>query len=64
MDTIDLIYEVFEEIRKAEEDQDSSLLEKKKKQLEDLRSELAYRCVNEKVPTPAVEKLLIKARNF
>lgn len=62
METIDLIYEVFEEIKKAEENQDSELLEKKRKQLEDLRSELAYRSVNRKVPPPAVEKLLSRSK--
>jgi hypothetical protein len=62
METIDLIYEVFEEIRKAEENQDSELLEKKKKQLEDLRSDLAHGCVNRKAPAPAVEKLLLGRR--
>lgn len=62
MDTIDLIYEVFEEIRKAEENQDSELLEKKKKQLEELRFDLAHRCINRKVPVPAFEKLLLGRR--
>lgn len=62
MDTLDLIYEVFDEIKKAEENQDFELLEIKKKQLEDLRIELARFSVNRKAPTSAVEKLLLESK--
>lgn len=62
MDTLDLIYEVFDEIKKAEENQDFELLEIKKKQLENLRMELARFSVNRKASTSAVEKLLLKSK--
>ena len=55
-DLIDLIYEVFEEISKAREAQDFTLVQEKEEQLEKLREELAYRSKNQRGKVQILEK--------
>jgi hypothetical protein len=43
METLELIYEVFTEIRMAEENKDEILLERKRKELDSLRLQLVQK---------------------
>ena len=47
-DIIEMIYEVFDQIKEAENADNQTLVNEKRKELESLRSELANSCVNKK----------------
>ena len=47
-DILELIYEVFDQIREAEDSKNEILVTEKKRELESLREQLANHCVNKK----------------